>query len=195
MNSGPETVDHSRLLPLKKQIRKDSGDTGTISPLSASFPSAFAPLLVSVTSSRSSRSSPYPNASASPCLGQKIASGTREEWNAARPSDRAQGKSQGTENEARMNSVPSIAQPQSRWAPKQPEEVKPFRRGQGRPRGRKSRVRVSSLSSLICPLYQRHQINYGNNSILRTKKKQPPNSIAVLESTQGEKQEQPERPK
>ena len=158
MNSGPQTFDHSRLLPLKDcghqllKIRKYSGDTGTISPLPASFPSAFTPLLVSVTSSRASRASPYPTASASPCLGPRIASGTREEWNAARPSDRAQSKSQGTENEARMNSVPSIAQPQSRWAPKQPEEVKPARRGQGRPRGRERRVRVSFLSFIYLPL-------------------------------------------
>lgn len=158
MNSRTETVDHSHLLPLENcghqllQIQNDNGDTVTISPLPANFPSAFAPLLVSVTSSRSSWTSPCPTASASPCLRPEIVSGTREGWNAARPSDTAQGKLQGTENEALMNSVPSIAQPQSRWAQKEPEEVKSARRGQGRPRGRESRVRVSFLSSISLSL-------------------------------------------
>lgn len=158
MNSGAETVDHSRLLSLVDcdhkllQIRKYSEDAGTISTLPASCPSAFAPLLALVTSSQSSQTSSCPTASASPCLRSQIASATREEWNAARPSDRAEGKPQGTENEARMKFVPSIAQPQSRWAQKEPEEVKPARRGQERPRGRKSRIRVSFVSSIYLPL-------------------------------------------
>lgn len=164
MKSGAETVGHSRLLPLEDcdhqllQIRKDGGDIVTTSPVPASFPSAFAPLLVSVTSSQSSRNSPCPTGSASPCLRPEIATGTREEWNTARPSDRGQGKPQGTENEARMDSVPSIAQPQSRWFQKEPEEVKPARRGQEQPGGRKSRARVSFLSS-ICLLLVPHALN------------------------------------
>lgn len=157
MNSAAETVDYPRLLPLKDrghqhlQIRKDSGNTVDISPLPASIPSEFAPFLVSVTSSRSSRTSPCPAASVSPCLRPEIAS-TREEGNAARPSDPAQDKPQGTENEARMKSVPQIAQSQSRWAQKKSEEVKTARRGLGRLRGRKSRARVSFLSFIYLPL-------------------------------------------
>lgn len=154
MNSATETADHPCLLPFEDcghqhlqirhlQIRKDSGDTVNISPLPASIPSAFAPLLVSVTSSRSSQTSPCPAAPASSCLRPEIASSTRGEWNAARPSDTAQDKPQGTEKRARMKSVPSIAQPQSRWAQKEPEVLKPARRGQRRLRGRKSRARVS----------------------------------------------------
>lgn len=155
MNSAAETADHPCLLPFEDcghqhlQIRKDSVN---ISPLPASIPSAFAPLLVSVASSRSSRTSPCPAASASPCLRPEIASSTRGEWNAARPSDTAQDKPQGTKNEARMMSVPPIAQPQLRWVQKEPKEVKPARRGQGRLRGRKSRARVSFISSIYLPL-------------------------------------------
>lgn len=162
MNPGSETVGHSRRPPLEdrshhlllaysreQQIRKDSGDTGPIFPLLTSIPSAFAPLHVSVTSS--SRSSPCPSVSGSG-LRQETASGAREEWNATQPSHRAPAQPQGTENEARMNSSPSHAKPQSRWAPKEPEVVKPARRGQGRPRSSKSRGRVSFLSSAYLPL-------------------------------------------
>lgn len=150
MNSAAETVNHPCVLPFNDpghqqlQIRKDSGDTVNISPLAASIPSTFAPPLVSVTSSQSSQTSPCPAATVSPCFRTEIASSTREKWNAARPSDTAQDKPQCIENEARLKSIPPIAQPQSRWAQKESEEVKPVRSGQG--------ARVSFFSFGYLPL-------------------------------------------
>lgn len=157
MNFRAETVRHSLLLPHKDwgyqrlQTSNNTIDTGTIFPLPTCFPSASLPLpilpapsQISVTSA--ARSSPCPTASASPGIRPETASGTKEECNADRPSDEAQGQPQGSKKNARINSSSSSIQPQSRRAGKEQKEFKPIRRGQGRPRCRKSRVRVSFLS-------------------------------------------------
>lgn len=158
MNSAAETVDHLCIIPFNDpghqqlQIRKASGDTVNISPLPASIPYSFGPLLLSVTSSRSSRTSSCPAATVRLRLRPEITSNTPEELNAAQPSDTAQDKPQGAENGVRLKSAPQIAQPQSRWAQKESKELKPINSSQGRLRSHKNRARVSFFSSNYLPL-------------------------------------------
>lgn len=152
-----ETVRRPPLLPHKDwgyqrlQTSHNSIDTRPIFPLPTNFPSASVPIPILPAASQISvtpapRSSPCPTASASPGLRPGTVSSIKEECNADRPSDKAQGLPQGSKKKARINSSSSSIQPQSRRPRKELKEVKPTRRGQGRPRCRKSRVRVSFLS-------------------------------------------------
>lgn len=157
MNFGAETVGFHPL-PLEDwgyerlQTNNNSIETGPIFPLTTSFDSASIPFPISPPRSQVSVTSSQCSClchTASPGLGPQTTLCIQKECNAHRPSDKAHGQPQGTENQARINSCSSSPQPQFR---KESKELKLARRGQERPRDRKSRFRVSFLSSTHVPL-------------------------------------------